>query len=264
MTTRKSKIARLPFDIREDLNNRLLENVPTKDILIWLSTDSTVIAVLRQLFQGRYITEQNLSEWRQGGYQEWLTYRSTIDTVRDLSEDAVRIALTDISGEHLVLALTAIFASMIKKMDQMPEIAFNRKLIVVQDLIRIALSLRRSEQRDARLKLDRERLEILREKNRDKSPSSGSSWASSYSSLRPCPAHPMHPKAPEIRRPPAPPDPNAYPDDPNDPDWPPHVPECYRSGPDPDDPEVADSLAAQSPVCSDGGEPNPETPNWLD
>ena len=33
MTTRKSKIARLPFNIREDLNHQIIDNVPTKDIL---------------------------------------------------------------------------------------------------------------------------------------------------------------------------------------------------------------------------------------
>ena len=42
MTTRKSKIARLPFRIREMLNHRIMDNVPTKEILIWLNTDGTV------------------------------------------------------------------------------------------------------------------------------------------------------------------------------------------------------------------------------
>jgi len=232
MTTRKGKIARLPFNIREDINHRLHENVPVKDILIWLNTDGDVRNHMDRLFQSRYITEQNISEWRQGGYQDWLTYNSTIDTVRELSEDAVRVALTDISAEHLLLALTAMFAEMIKNLGVTEEIPYNRKLIVLQDLIKMALSMRRSEQRDTRLKLDAERLAILREKNSDKSPSSGSSRASSYDRLRPCPAHPLHPKAPEIWRPPAPIDPDAYP---GDPDWPPKTPEFYKSGPAPDE-----------------------------
>jgi len=58
MTTRNGKIARLPFNIREDLNNRLLENVPVKDILVFLNTDSTVKYCMDMLFQGRQITEQ--------------------------------------------------------------------------------------------------------------------------------------------------------------------------------------------------------------
>jgi hypothetical protein len=215
--------------------------VPVKDILSWLNNDPTVRQYMESLFQGRYITEQNISEWRQGGHQEWLTYQSCIEEVRDLSEDAVRMALTDICGEHLLLALTGMFAQMVKRWDSMPEIAFNRKLIVMQDLMKMALSVRRSEQKDERLKLDRERLEILRKKG-DKSPSSHPpSYAprtSSYTCVRPCPPHPLHPKAPPIRRPPAPIDPDLYP---GEPDWPPKPVESYKNGPDPDEPPEPDA-----------------------
>jgi hypothetical protein len=217
MTTRNGKIARLPFEIREELNNRLLENVPVKDILVWLNADPTVRKVMDALFDGRHITEQNVSEWRQGGYEEWLTYRSCLGNVGDLSENAARVALTGINAEHLLLVLTAAFAELLHKQDATDEIAFNRRLIVLQHLTKTALAMRRSEQRDARLQLDRERLEILRQRNPDKSPSSsppssetsksqrstlGSHQSDSESrhSLPPAP-HPYHAKAPEIRRP---------------------------------------------------------------
>ena len=58
MTTRKSKIARLPFNIREDLNHQIMDNVPTKDILGWLNSDPTVRHYMERLFQNRFITEQ--------------------------------------------------------------------------------------------------------------------------------------------------------------------------------------------------------------
>ena len=244
MTTRKSKIARLPYNIRELLNHQIMDNVPTKDILSWLNTDPIVRHYMEGLFQNRYITEQNLSEWRQGAYMEWLDHRSCIEDVRDLSEDAVRAALTDISGEHLLLALTAKFASMIKKMDKTPEIAFNRRVIIMEDLIKMALSLRRSEQRDEALRLKREQLEILREKKGHKSPSSCPPGpydmrASSFSNnLRAEPAHPLHPKAPPIRRPPPPPDPNIQP---GHPDWSPEPPDSWAILPDPDEPAEPDA-----------------------
>ena len=267
MTARKSKIGRLPFNIREELNHMLADNLPAKDILHWLNSHPTVRRFMKILFQGRDITEQNLSEWRQGGHEEWLTYHSTIETVRDLSEDAVRVALTDISGEHLLLALTANFAAMVKKQDQTPEIPFNRKLIVMQNLIKTALSLRRSEQKDERLKLDRERLEILRAKKGGKSlsscpPSTDETRASSFSSARPpSPAHPLHPKAPPIRRPPPPIDPNLYPDDP---DWRPGPAEDYRCGPDPDDPELATAPRNAGPANPQTGAGSPEPANQRD
>jgi hypothetical protein len=58
MTARNGKIARLSFEIREDLNHRLLENIPVKDILNWLNADSTVTKVMDALFEGRSISEQ--------------------------------------------------------------------------------------------------------------------------------------------------------------------------------------------------------------
>ncbi len=244
MTTHRSKIARLPFNIREELNHQIMDNVPTKEILSWLNTDPMVRHYMERLFQNRFITEQNLSEWRQGAYQEWLDYRSCVEDVRDLSEQAARAALTDISGEHLLVALTAMFARMIKNMEKTDEIAFNRKVLVVQNLIKMALSLRRSEQRDEALRLNRERLELLREKNGNKSPSScppssNGPRASAFSNnLRALPAHPLHPKAPEIRRPPAPLDPSIHP---GHPDWPPTPPEWRNTPPDPNEPPEPDA-----------------------
>ena len=237
MTTRNGKIARLPFEIREELNHRLLENEPAKIILDWLNADPTVTKVLEALFEGRPISEQNVSEWRQGGYEEWLTYHSYLGNIGDLSENAARVALTGINAEHLLLILTAAFADLLHQQDTTDEIAFNRRLIVLQHLTKTALSMRRSEQKDARLQLDRERLEILRQRNPGRSPSSSPSSETSKSprstpdshqsdsesrhssfepfrqvqgpepveGLRHCTTpHPLHPRAPEIRRPPAP------------------------------------------------------------
>jgi hypothetical protein len=227
MTTRNGKIARLPFEIREELNHRLLENEPAKTILHWLNGDSTVRHLMEALFEGRPISEQNISEWRQGGYEEWLTYGAYLGNVSDLSENAARVALTGINAEHLLLILTAAFADLLHKQDATDEIAFNRRLIVLQHLTKTALAMRRSEQKDARLQLDRERLEILRHRNPDKSPSSSPPSSETSKSPRSAPGshqndsesrhssfelrhslprapHPYHTKAPEICRPAAP------------------------------------------------------------
>jgi len=207
-----------------------------------------------------------VSEWRQGGYEEWLLYRSCLGNVRDLSEDAARAAITGINAEHLLVCLTASFADLLKKQGQTPEIEFKRKLIVLEHLTKLALSMRKSEQKDERLKIDHERLEILREKHRDKSPSSYSPRVQSHIGARESiAAYPLHPKAAAIRRPPPPPDPDLYPDEP---DWPPKPPECYRSGPSPDDPECFPAVAAESTGLGSGeretGEQDPKTQNRLD
>ena len=157
---------------------------------------------------------------------------------------------------------------MVKNMEKTPEIPFNCRVIIMQDLIKMALSLRRSEQRDEALRLKREQLELLRETKGHKSPSTrragasaeaascppspNGARASSFSNnLRAIPAHPLHPKAPEIRRPPAPLDPNIYP---GHPDWPPTPPEFRNTPPDPSEPPEPDAgpVGPYAPVLASG------------
>jgi hypothetical protein len=247
MTTRNGKIARLPFDIREEINHRLLDNEPAKNIVTWLNTDSTARVCLERLFEGRPITEQNISEWRQGGYEEWLAERSCLESVQGLSEKAARVALTDINAEHLLMIITATYAELLHKWDKTPEIAFNRKLIVLQNLATTALAMRRSEQRDTRLRLDRERLEILRQRLREKPSSSPSSSKCRSLGGHTISAHPHHPKAPDIRRPPVP-----HPEDDGmtDQEWL-ACPPAYRPNPactDPPSIPIAPSIATVTPL----------------
>jgi len=69
---RVGKIARLPEKIREELNRRLLDGGCGRDMPAWLNELPEVQQVLTQFFGGRPITEHNISEWRTGGYQDWL------------------------------------------------------------------------------------------------------------------------------------------------------------------------------------------------
>ena len=69
---RIGKIARLPGGIRSQLNSRLQDNVEGKQIVQWLNSLPEVQKVLAKNFDGRPINEQNLTDWRQGGYEEWL------------------------------------------------------------------------------------------------------------------------------------------------------------------------------------------------
>jgi hypothetical protein len=72
MKTRIGKIARLPGAVREELNRRLHNGALGKELVPWLNELPDVQRVLADLFTGRPITEDNLSEWRRGGFQDWL------------------------------------------------------------------------------------------------------------------------------------------------------------------------------------------------
>jgi transposase InsO family protein len=71
-TSRVGKIARLPLAIREQLNKRLLDGESGKTLLVWLNGLLDVQAVLGREFNGASISKQNLSEWRRGGFADFL------------------------------------------------------------------------------------------------------------------------------------------------------------------------------------------------
>ena len=74
---RNGKIARLPKPIREELNRRLDQGTPGGPLLQWLNSLPEVQVVLAADFGGRPINKQSLSQWRHGGYAEWLRLRET-------------------------------------------------------------------------------------------------------------------------------------------------------------------------------------------
>lgn len=92
-TTRNGKIARLPKAIRDRLNQQILDGVPGKDLVRWLNDMTEVVDILVQHFNATRVTEQNLSEWKQGGYQDWLKHQERRDWVRRLTEEAEDVAV---------------------------------------------------------------------------------------------------------------------------------------------------------------------------
>jgi hypothetical protein len=71
MKTRIGKIARLSEKVRHTLNQRLADGVSGAELVAWLNGLTAVRKTLAARFEGRPISEQNLSEWRQGGYEDW-------------------------------------------------------------------------------------------------------------------------------------------------------------------------------------------------
>jgi hypothetical protein len=85
-TTRISKIARLPANIREQLNLRLHNGDLGRAILPWVNSLPKTKKILAELFNGNAITHQNLSEWRATGYQDWLMQQERKHWFRNLNE----------------------------------------------------------------------------------------------------------------------------------------------------------------------------------
>jgi hypothetical protein len=95
MAARVGKIARLPVRIREELNQRLLDGQSAGKILPWLNALPEVVKALEEDFEGLRINDQNLSDWRTGGYQDWIKQNARIARTRELSQYAARQARAD-------------------------------------------------------------------------------------------------------------------------------------------------------------------------
>lgn len=86
MPARQGKIARLPASVREEVNLRLLNGEPASKILPWLNAKEEVLRVLDEHFGEEPVSPQNLSDWRRGGYQDWLARRQRIEDLRTLAQ----------------------------------------------------------------------------------------------------------------------------------------------------------------------------------
>jgi len=120
--TRRGKIARLSKATRDALGNRIENGEPGKDLVQWLNGLSAVRKILKRHFEGRPLTEQNLSEWKQGGHLDWLRQqeaRALVSRLAEQSEDIVQEAglweVSDRFASLLAVELTRLATALMEK-----------------------------------------------------------------------------------------------------------------------------------------------------
>jgi hypothetical protein len=168
--TRNGKIARLPYSIREVLNRRLRDGEQGKGLVDWLNSSQEVREVLADEFGGRAISEQNLSEWKQGGYEDWVRHQQTREWVQkladesaDLEEVAGDFSVADWLSAPLAVALGRWIHELATAANNDPK---QRNSLLA--LTREVTELRRSDHTAERLRIDRERWETEQEEKRQK------------------------------------------------------------------------------------------------
>jgi hypothetical protein len=100
MKTRIGKIAQLPKLIRDELNQRLQNGKQGPDLLKWLNAIPETKALLAEKFAAVPISKQNLSEWRQGGYEEWSRHQERELRIQRLTEYGVSLKQYDAHCEN--------------------------------------------------------------------------------------------------------------------------------------------------------------------
>ena len=155
--TRNGKIARLPHAIRAELNQRLLDGEMGKHLVGWLNGLPKVQAVMKRAFEGRPITEDNLSEWKNGGYVAWAAGQRVWDNVWSFMDGTVGLPGAAKGGltERLALMMAATMAAQMQGLESMPDGVEKAK--VWREWRISLLALRRSELYAERLKIERAR-----------------------------------------------------------------------------------------------------------
>ncbi len=165
--TRTGKIARLPREIRDRLNRRLQNGKPAKRLVAWLNSFPEVKAVLKAEFGSRSVSEQNLSEWKQGGYRDWLLQQEAIELIRHMDADstelnqASKVPLTDLLAQRL----SARYVLATKLLSQ-SNAGDDIDLKLLRDLCGDIVALRKGDHSAERLKIERERLDFERDQLR--------------------------------------------------------------------------------------------------
>lgn len=159
MTTRNGKIARLSREIREQLNRRMQDGEQGSRLAAWLNGLPQVRAVVAAEFHGRPIREQNLSEWRKGGYRDWLAQKEALDAASRLSREAEELqpdAARSLT-EKLAPWLAARYCVAARELAA-PDGEMNWKQL--RELCSDVVALRRGDQNAEWLRIERERLRV--------------------------------------------------------------------------------------------------------
>jgi hypothetical protein len=158
-TTRVGKIGRLPKSIREMLGQRIENGEPGTELVRWLNGLSRVQELMQEQFEGRVITEQNLSEWKQTGHVEWLRHEQTRSLVGQLTEQAEALGettngqeISDLFASVLAAELAQLAGALLEK-ETDPEKRWHRLCAVRRELS----ELRRDDHRAVRTMIKRER-----------------------------------------------------------------------------------------------------------
>ena len=162
-TTRRSKIARLPDNIRNELNERLEDGQAAEPLLLWLNALPETRKTLKEYFSSQPISECNLTHWRHSGYPDWLAEHRGLELAELLSRQAqgAEAASQGPLGEQLSVVLTLRMAGLMQKLlavddeKSSPEQQWQHARELVREVDRV----RRSDHRARQLKLQEEQWE---------------------------------------------------------------------------------------------------------
>jgi hypothetical protein len=154
MNARIGKIARLPKPIREQLNQRLENGESGTSLVAWLNQLPEAQKIITEQFAGKPIRPQNLSEWRKGGYLDWLRHQLLREQTHWVAEQSTDLSAdggpyTISIAEDVAMVLSAELALHVRDLGAItnPSKRFKQFRLLCRELSR----LRRDDQRALRI-----------------------------------------------------------------------------------------------------------------
>src|SRR6185436_13040757 len=155
--------------IREQINRRMDGGESGEALLTWINGLPEARQVLEGQFEGAPVSKQNLSEWRQGGFEDWLRHRESLELVREMDREgaeldgaAERALISDRLGTLLAVELARVSRTMLSETTGTQE-----RWECLRGLLRELKEVRREDHRAARLRMARERQEwVVEERER--------------------------------------------------------------------------------------------------
>ena len=131
--TRLGKIARLPRELREEFNVRLQNGEVETELLEWLNGLPAAQKVLKAKFGARPICAQDLSEWKQGGYEDWVRHLENCcyaAMLRKMSSGLEKEAGENRWEERLVAPPAMALARLLREAEELPAGPDRRRMIL--------------------------------------------------------------------------------------------------------------------------------------
>jgi hypothetical protein len=163
-----SKIALLPENIRQELNRRLQAGETAFHLVDWINALPEAQAVFVAESSEPAVNEEDLSNWQQGGYRDWLAQQEAVAEVRRAVAEAKELsqAADGTLTDHLATLVAGQYAIAIRKFA-----AASRNGAVDWNLLRATchdlVDLRRGDHSAESLRIARERLEMERAKKEE-------------------------------------------------------------------------------------------------
>lgn len=164
--TRHGKIARLPRQIREQLNRRLDNGEPGVRLVEWLNSLPQAKKTLEKYFEGREINEVNLTEWKNGGHVEWKAQQEMLALTQEFKANSKQLGA--VSGSEMTDCLATVVAARYAELlhgwnGEMADES-RGKLRALRGLSREVVRLRRSQRELERMEIERKWLSLGEQK----------------------------------------------------------------------------------------------------